>query len=189
MTECHDTTMQDLLPLHAHGALAAAESARVRAHLATCAACAAELALLESAVRLYAAVTPAVDTARIVAALPSPSTAQRPALRLEPKSRSRFAMPRYALAAAASLLLVATLSLGGLRAFFGAGDDVTPDSTAATSAVALAVPVEIVGAGGLAELESEELRALLAALDEMELTVAAEPTGFRQPVTTVPEGG
>ena len=188
MTECNDTTMRDLLPLHAHGALAAEESARVRAHAASCASCAAEVAALQSAAQLFASVTPTLDSARIIAALPTAAPSARPALRLEPRARPRFTMPRYAIAAAASLVLVATISFGGLRAFFGGNDEVVPDSTAGVTTVALAVPVDIVGAGGLADLESDELRALLAALDEMVLTVAAEPTGFRQPVTSLPEG-
>jgi hypothetical protein len=181
--------MQDLLPLHVRRALAAEESARVRAHVASCASCAAELAVLESAGALFTSATPSVDTSRITAALPAAPTTGRPVLRLEPKARPRFTMSRYAFAAAASLLLVATISFGGLRIYFAGSERGTPDRASRVTTVALAVPVDLVGAGGLADLESAELEALLAALDEMEMTVAAEPSVIRHPLSTLPEGG
>lgn len=197
MTECTDQTMQDLLPLDVRGALAAGASARVRAHVAGCASCAAERAVLETAGALFASLTPQVDTARIAASLPAapaapvvaPRATSRPVLRLGRTARRAFTLPRYALAAAASLLLVATISFAGLRAFFADDLTVSPDSAGNGALVALAVPVELVGAGGLADLESDELRDLLLTLDEMELTVASEPVGFRRPVTILPEGG
>jgi hypothetical protein len=180
--------MRDLLPLLAHGALAPDEAARVRVHAASCASCAAELAVLGVARGVFDGVTPSVDVAAIVAALP-PAPGARPALRLE-VPRRRVRVPRYALAAAASLILVATLSVGALRVLFdGPGrPDSTDVASAGDGANGASVPVEILGAGGLSELGSEELTALLAELEAMEATVAAEPTTMRQAVTPPPEG-
>ena len=72
MHDCDNADIRDLLPDHAHGALAPAERARVDAHLATCAACRDELALLRS-MRAARRQAPPVDVARVVAALPRPS--------------------------------------------------------------------------------------------------------------------
>ena len=68
MTDCTNNTMRDLLPELAHDALSADDAARVRAHIASCAACAAELRILSAAGELFANATPKVDTAAIVAA-------------------------------------------------------------------------------------------------------------------------
>jgi len=188
MTNCDNETLRDQLPLLARGALGAEESARVLAHVASCAACAAELELLGAARRVFDGATPQINLAAIIAALPvpQPTVAGRPVLRLERStSARRFAFPRYALAAAASLILVATLSVSALKSVFF--DGVSADSVD----VATAEPVGtagILGADGLSELGSDELTELLADLEAMEATVAAEPTTLRQPVTPTPEG-
>lgn len=69
MRDCPDVTMRERLTDLMHDRLPAALRAEVHAHLNTCADCRAELALLQR-VR-SAAVAPQVNTARIVAALPS----------------------------------------------------------------------------------------------------------------------
>jgi hypothetical protein len=189
MTECGNETMRDLLPLLAQGALAGEAAARVRAHVAGCAACASELRILEAAGAMFAAATPPVDTAAILRALPA-AAGTRPALRLERGAPRRPRMPRYALAAAASILLVATISLSAVLRNFnsptvGTGVDTVVDSGIRASA---AVPVDMLGADALQELGADELATLLAELETMEATVAAEPNTLRQPVTSTPEG-
>jgi anti-sigma factor RsiW len=202
MTNCDNETMRDLLPLLAHDALDGEEANAVRAHVATCDACAAELQAITAAATLFAAATPTIDTAAILAKLPAAPTA-RPALRLEPaakSSRSTFRMPRYALAAAASVMLMVTLSLPVLRPiFFGAtaGVDTTVVSTgvvdSATPATAPSVPATVepvasLGGTELKDLGVDELTQLLSELDQMEATIAAEPRSMRDPITTSPEG-
>lgn len=189
MTECTNDTMQDLLPGLARGTLPPAEAASLRAHLGACAACAAEFAILERAADLFSAATPQVDVAAILAKLPSPPGA-RPALRVERSAPQAFRVPRYALAAAASVVLVATLSLAVLRpAFFGApvaGVDIAAvDSGLRTPST---VPTALVGGADLADLDVDELTALLAELDRIEATVASEPISMRQPLAATPEG-
>lgn len=68
MTDCDNARMRDRLPDLLHGRLGADDTAAVRQHVARCAACRDELALLGQ----VAALTPkvAIDTARISAAIP-----------------------------------------------------------------------------------------------------------------------
>lgn len=69
MRDCADVTMRERLPDLIQDRLPVALRAEVHAHLNTCADCRAELTILQ---RVRAtAVAPPVDTARIVAALPS----------------------------------------------------------------------------------------------------------------------
>src|SRR5689334_723978 len=70
MRECDNADLRDLLPDYARGALSGAERARIEAHLAACEPCRAELALLDHVRSAHP--QPAVDVARIVAALPRP---------------------------------------------------------------------------------------------------------------------
>ena len=71
MSDCANVEVRELLPDLAVGALDAATRARVEEHLATCADCASELETLRL-VRAGFSSTPAVDVARVVAALPKP---------------------------------------------------------------------------------------------------------------------
>jgi anti-sigma factor RsiW len=80
MTECRTPELQDLLPDYVASSLSDADRVRVMAHVAECTACAADLELL----RLVGAARPTIaplDTARIVAALPTAPSA-RPILAL-----------------------------------------------------------------------------------------------------------
>jgi hypothetical protein len=185
MTDCTNEAMRNLLPELAHDALPAEESARVRSHVAGCGSCAAELGVIQSAARMFAQATPDVDTAAILRALPSAPTG-RPVLTLERNARRAFAIPRYALAAAASLVIVATLALPTIL-----GDRTAPsgrDVAVGGSPTATSAPIAILGASALGDLEVDELEALLAELETMEATVSAEPTAVRQPITSAPEG-
>jgi hypothetical protein len=71
MSDCTNVEMRERLPELASGALDAASRAHVEAHVAGCAECASELETLRL-VRAAFSTTPAVDTRRIVAALPKP---------------------------------------------------------------------------------------------------------------------
>jgi anti-sigma factor RsiW len=190
MTECTSGTdaMRDELPRLAQGALGGVEAARLRAHVAECPACAAELEVLTAAGRIFAAATPTIDTAAIARVLPTPGTGA-PALQLVPKAKSRGNwMPRQYLAAAASLLLVGTLSLAALRGYFFDGDSSSAAGNGEAVAAASAVPVDLLGASGLSGMEVDELTALLDELESMEATVAAEPITMRRPIESAPEG-
>lgn len=200
MRECHETHERELLPSLLRGQLDPSAAARVRAHVAFCPACTDEIALLERSARLFDAATPRVNVAAIVAKLPAP--AHKPVLTVSRGSLRRPLVPRYVLAAAASLTLVATLSFAALRQqVFGpsgsprvAADTSVPaqvEPATATSgadtptAVLDAAP--LLGAPELADLGTAELEALLAELDALEATVAAEPVSMQRAVTDTPE--
>lgn len=185
MRECHEMNERETLPLLVRGLLGPVEAARLRAHVASCASCADELALIERTARLFDAATPKVDLAAIVAKLPA--APQRPALTVVRGGAGRARVPRYALAAAASLTLVATLSFAALKGrVFGEGGEarVAPDTALPGTP---AVPVAIVGGTELADLGSAELEQLLAELDRMEATIAAEPISMQRAVVDAPE--
>lgn len=74
MSECPNDELRDLLPDLAADRLSGGERTRVASHVASCRACATELALLTAARRVMSQ-APAVDVARIVAALPKPPSA------------------------------------------------------------------------------------------------------------------
>lgn len=65
MNDCQDVTMREALPELLHGQLADGERRLVEAHVAVCADCTDELAILRAV--LATARVPAVDTTRIVA--------------------------------------------------------------------------------------------------------------------------
>jgi hypothetical protein len=185
-TDCTNETMRDLLPMLAAGALGASEAAALRGHLSGCAACQAELRLLETAGRVFAAATPRVDVEAIVAKLPLAPSA-RPALRVVRPTPRVLGLPRYALAAAASLMLVATLSLAILRDRNGSQIAVVDTASDSGYPAAAAVPVSMLGGGDLTDLSAAELRALLAELDQLEATIAAEPSRVQVPLIAAPE--
>jgi anti-sigma factor RsiW len=185
--------MRDLLPLLAHGSLASADAGRLRAHLGECAACAAELALLEGSRHVLMAMTPQVDTAAIVRHLSAPALTVVPggARRRSVQDAWWRRVPRQYVAAAASLLIVASLSLPLLKGAFDTDrGTVAPDSSigpVSGTAEAL-VPTGLTVGDGLTDLSDADLTALLAELETVQATIAAEPTAMRRPIVDAPEG-
>jgi hypothetical protein len=188
MTECPNDEMRDLLPELAQGTLAPSAAVRVRAHVGACAACAAELAVLETTRLVLRARAPRVDTAAIVAAIGAPTLRVIPGGATAHRFRQGPWMPRQLLAAAASLLIIGALALPSVRqAFLGAPGRTIGDSLADVVAGSSDL-AGIALAGGLADLSDDDLAALLAELDGLEATVAAEPTTMRTPLVDSPEG-
>lgn len=187
MTECHNETMQDQLPLLVRGLLPANEAMLVKAHVAGCAACAADVNVLDRSARLFDQATPRVDTAALIAKLPA-APGSRPALTVSSGRTRPFGMRRYALAAAASFLLVASLSVGALRESFRGGASGTDISIDSGVPVVATLPVGLVGGNELGELGVDDLETLLKELDQLEATVAADPVTMQRPVSDAPEG-
>lgn len=80
MADCSNLDIRELLPERGGGALSAADMARVDAHLASCALCRSELALIQAARRVLR-VSPSIDVARIASAVIEATTApSRPQL-------------------------------------------------------------------------------------------------------------
>lgn len=202
MTDCLDETMRDRLPELAHGLLSAPEAAALRTHLAECASCAAELAALETARLVLQANAPRMDVAAIAAAVTRAAPTPRPALRVErggasaPVSRRAVWRSRQFLAAAASLLIVASVAIPVLNGTRGEEPGVSVPDTAIvavsdtpTAAAPASAQSSFAVSEGLADLSNDDLSTLLAELEGVEATIAAEPYSLRQPLVDTPEGG
>lgn len=176
MTDCPNGEMRDLLPDLLHDRLVPAERAAVESHLASCAECRAELALL-SELRGTLRGAPAVDVAAIVRALPAPAT--------------RAWRPRHQWRIAAA---IATLAIGGGSIAVVRHERVwrTVPVEVASSAPAAAIPVvtersvdsvpatepsrvaqatprrELAVAGAVSDLSDRELAALLSDLESIQ---------------------
>lgn len=131
MTDYAYDEMRELLPDFLNGKLDAEARAMVAAHVARCAGCADELALLGRA-RALMHRAPAVDVGRIVAALPRPGvattprelvlvSADAPAAGRAIARRARWGVGRRPLAIAASLLLAAGVTGLGVWQFVNDG--------------------------------------------------------------------
>jgi anti-sigma factor RsiW len=105
MFDCANVEMRELLPELVAGLLDAATRARVEQHVATCADCASELETLRLVKAAFAG-GPTIDARRIVAALPTPPNAARPAAH-----RSAMVKPWLDWRIAAALT---TITVGGL---------------------------------------------------------------------------
>lgn len=199
MTECLNEEMRDLLPLLAHGSLAAVEADRVRAHAAGCAACAAELAVLETSRLVLQASAPRVDVTAIAQAVSRSSTKAAPVLRVErggamataAVARRSVWRSRQLLAAAASLLIVTSLSLRLL--------DRTPIADEGPVAIDTSVEIGTLPAPAtadgelsvgvpLVDLTADDLSALLSELEGFDGKIMLEPATMRQPIVDSPEG-
>ncbi|MFP5356090.1 MAG: anti-sigma factor family protein [Gemmatimonadota bacterium] len=186
-TDCSNIEMRELLPDFLHDTLSASERARVEAHLATCAECAAEHALLESARRAMAGLrVPRVDTAGIVAALPRPMA---PAV-----GRRRTVGQRspllFRLAAAITFISLGGISVAIARTYFGEAPVTAVDSVmtwrsdpalGAPSLASADTPRAASPAAGLSvhpsidDLGDADLESLLGELDLIEAAPLAEP--------------
>jgi hypothetical protein len=185
-TECLNEEMRDRLPGLVHGTLSSVDEARARAHVAGCASCSTEVALIETTRRVLVASGPRIDTAAIVAAVTAPSlTVLRGGAGAALRPRRSW-MSRQYLAAAASLLVVGSLAIPSVRsALLGERPTTAPDSIVASGAP------DATGlglAGGLDDLSDDDLAALLAELEAVEPTVASEPGTIRTPLVDSPEG-
>jgi len=184
-------TLRDRLPDLAHGLLSAGEASAVRAHVAECASCAGELALLETTRLVLNANAPRIDATAIAQAV----LASRPALRVErggaAPSRQGPSVwrSRQLFAAAASLLIVASLAVP----FLGSGEEaeVRSDSTLAIPNDSPSGPAARTGLAvseGLSDLSADDLSTLLDEMDAVEANIAAEPSTVRTPTVDTPEG-
>lgn len=184
--------MQDLLPAFVAGTLEPPDRAAVEAHVAACAPCAEDVALLRR-VREWRVPAPTVDAARIAAAV----RAAHPRMRRDADSRPAPVPGRSAparapwhrwqggpLRAAAALVLVVGAGMVVQRTLaVGEG----PRSVADT-VVASAGPVAMAGAegavsqvavsyGDLGEYTAEEMDAVLARLERWDGAPSTEPLG------------
>lgn len=178
MTECSSIELRERLPDYLAGTLSRDEVAAVESHLADCSACAAELALLESARSVFASGAPEVDVDAIVARLPRPSMRpgnvvsrddrRREAARVLPPSVRRPARTRRPVV---GLALAAAISLAALGIW---NSQDMPDSDRGGTGSQVATSGLSFG-GDVSDLSDEALLALLNDLDNLEAAPPAEP--------------
>jgi hypothetical protein len=159
--DCPDAEIRDLLCNAVHETLAKHDHERVHAHIAGCADCTAELALLHRARAVLARGTPAIDAARIAAAIPAPQ-----------RRRWSFNVTNLRVAATIAVIAIGAASLSLALQERGLGND--PDSTVASIAGAPDAHT-LSFAGRLSTLEADELEQLLAEMDDFDGGTPAEP--------------
>jgi anti-sigma factor RsiW len=182
MIDCPNAEIRDRLPDFVHGQLDDAARAEVATHAAGCTACTAELALLRE-LRATLRTGPAVDVARIVAALPAPpargtgagSQLQRPRGK---RFDWRIAAAIVALAVGSGSAIVATMAGRDSDATArhvadgGGTRRVTPTPRTAPESVTVA---DLSIDANLGEATAVELQELLAELEAFDGLPAGEP--------------
>lgn len=151
MRDCPNVEMRERLPELMHGVLRANVAAEVRAHVAQCADCRAELELLERVRTVL--VAPAVDTSRVVPKLPRYR---------QPSVWTRVVRSPQLRAAAAVLLMV-----GGFVAVRQTRDrGALPDTTVAVSIATGAAELSI--GDTFQDLTDADLSAMLDEIAKLE---------------------
>jgi anti-sigma factor RsiW len=176
MTECFSPEVRDYLPDLVHGRLGEIDTATMLAHIEACDACAEEVKLLR-AVKDEARITPSVDVARIVAALPAPEVA--PVVEAPPRTTPRSGA--WKLIATAAVVVVAAVA--GTRlldnpAQLGLPAVSESPATAEANSTAAGAPeanASIAMVPAVDELTDEELEELLGELETIEAIPSAEP--------------
>lgn len=171
MIDCPNGEIRDRLPDYLHEQLVPAERARVAAHVATCAACSTELALLRELRGTWA--TPSVNVAKIVAALPSASREGRAGASVRgPRWRQlnwRVAAAIVVVAAGSGASFLFGGRVGGPeRELTGT---VRTDSAGAQQVATTAVTIDAY----VSEASTAELEALLDDLESFDGLPAGEP--------------
>ena len=197
MSDCADGELRDLLPLYASARLAASERERVDAHIAGCAECAAELALLRSVAKAYDVTPIGIDA--IAAALPRPGRAVRAKPHVPFHRQPLWRIAASITLVIASVAMVELVRLGGgpdgMVAGSSAGVDSSigqpVESTLAMSNTGSAGvsdgPRATFGGGTLAELTDAQLEVLLASLEALDGNVLADPEIMATPLVPSPE--
>jgi anti-sigma factor RsiW len=188
MADCSNVEIRELLPERASGALSVADLARVDAHVAGCAMCSDELALIRSA-RSALRREPRVDVARIAAAVQRATAAPaRPAL-VGGGSRPARTLSRSRWIGWKAAAAVAIAAIGGGTMLFSSrieaptvGSSIQPVGTAPSSATPIAAPALNV-AGGLNELSESDLQNLLDDIGAL----GVDAPSFEEPAAVLPD--
>ena len=172
MSDCLNVEIRELLPEYLNGTLSATRRAEVETHVAACAECADELAVLRLVREAYAE-APAVNVNAIVAALPR--SAARPAMRtVQSGARVQRSWRRshaFQIAAAVSFIALGGISLAVARSFFNGNVPAVERDTLVANGVETPA---ISFAGGVSDLGDEDLEALLTALETIEALPVTE---------------
>jgi anti-sigma factor RsiW len=183
MSDCPNGEVRDSLPDLVNGRLDGIALAAVRTHVAGCAECQAEVALIEGARAAIVASTPRVDTERIIRSLGT--KAARPTYRQWSEWRI-----------AAAILVVA---MGGAVGLYSRSEVVTSrrvhDSLAIASASAVPAQVadtsaELSVSGDVNRLTDDQLRELLDKIGTMDALPSVESRRVSIPIgsAVTPDG-
>ena len=187
MNDCPNTEMRDALPDLFRPDMDADERARVEAHVATCAECAAEVALLERVRAEYAGVPARIDANRVAQALPVRSRRVRwvasPALRMAATLALLIGGATWYAANTGRSGDSAGSPTGQVAVVTGQGADsvragagrTDAGTTMAGAGRRAAVTPGLSLDGSLEDFSDAELQSLLAALDSFEAEVGIEP--------------
>lgn len=173
--QCGETTG---LVSYVYGECDEHERAAIEAHVEMCAACAAELAALDSSRTALASWTPpAADLGfQIVRpALPAPASS-RPetfASTAEKRAWYRGPVPAWAQAAAASLIFLAGLSLGVMRGIMPETDSPRPATAAVSTGTPSASPADLQSLERRLRAEIARIQTTPAAVRDMAATPAS----------------
>jgi len=127
MRDCAEASASDQLAELVHGRLDAVERVPLEAHVAACASCTAELAIVRRVHQVVTETPPVpVDVARIVAALPAPPHRGRGAGAAISLDARRSRRPQWRVAAAGALLAA---GLGGVMVVQQSGAPSTAPAT------------------------------------------------------------
>lgn len=217
MTECRSPELQDLLPDYVADGLDDVSAARITAHLAVCAPCADDVAVL----RLVRRARPLVampDVARIVAALPPAPGASReagahaparpvtvlapPSMRQPAKRGAVFGLSPWRLAATLAVIIAGSASLmvartgttgrGAVAIGESGGAPTTGRLPSLAETVAVASPAILptvsVSYGDLDDYSEDELQRMLERLDRWDGATSTEPLPG-VPILPSPGGG
>lgn len=154
MRDCENGEMRDQLPDWVHERLDADRARWVAAHVAGCADCTDEVALLRDIAVAWASATPHVNVSAIVAALPKPPARAGRQVRWYQRTQWR--------AAAALLVTTGVTSLAVLNR--------APN-------VALDTPTVVEFAGGVGDLSDNQLKSLLKDIEKLDAMPVAETDG------------
>ena len=196
MTDCPNAEMRDLLPDLLHERLDPSARAAVMAHVAKCAECRAELALMREARIALTSDMRIVDVAAIASAVIAQTSA--PVVYELPRQRRAQRWIDWRIAASIALVAVGAASFAAIRARQSAPARVepiapqvaldtpkatvvakTPESVTPAMTPTPAAAAELSAAGGVSDLSEEDLRALVDDLD----SIAAEPATDPEPVS------
>ncbi len=180
MTECPYPEIRDSLPDLLHGRLGEVDTATLTAHVESCTACRAELALLGE-IRASAPLAPRMDLERITAALPVRSVVlppRRPVV-------SRISSPVWKFAAAIAIAISGGLLLQDRGVVADAPSNTRvvsslPAGTDGGSSLVEPAPVRendesLSLVAGVHELTDDQIESLLIELDGIETIPSAEP--------------
>jgi len=187
MNDCPNAEIRDQLPDLLHERLSASARTTVLAHITECVDCREELELLRGVHSVLMMRRPRVDVASVVSALPK-SPAQRAAA--APIAKPRRTWVDWRIAAAVTFFAVGSASVaiinrdgatnGGTRAAIVTDSPATPALTAAVAATTEeSAPGGLQMGGRLADLDDQQLQALLNDIEQIKAVPITEP----EPVT------